>query len=258
MQQQVLRGSSTVIGQAIHYFQTVDSTNRVADELARQGAEEGTVVVADFQSEGHGRLERRWLSPRGKGLWFTVILRPQAEPASTVQLTLLAAVATTAAIGQYCGVYPKIKWPNDLLFAGKKVCGILCEMDGGDTVDHVIIGIGINTNMDSEDFPGELNTTATSLSLETKRQIEGAELLAVVLTQIEYWYQLWLIEGFAPIFKAWIQWNGTLGQEIRVDCGERQYQGRAERIEASGALVLREEDGSERIFDFGEVSIRLQ
>lgn len=251
------RGTVPLVGCKIHHYDEVDSTNRLADEMARRGAAEGTVVAADYQSSGQGRLERRWLSPAGKGLWFSVILRPPVEPATTVQLTLLAAVATTAAIGKFCGIYPKIKWPNDLLIRGRKLCGILCEMSGGDSVDHVIVGIGINTNMNREDFPDELSTTATSLSLETNRYIDGCGLLSALLDQLDHWYQQWLKQGFLPVHDAWVRWNGTLGEEITVDCGDCRYQGRAERIEPSGALVVREA-GTERIFHFGEVSIRFQ
>lgn len=257
MEQEQLPGKSEPhIHWAIHHYHEVDSTNRVADEWACQGAPEGTVVLAEVQSRGQGRLERRWLSPCGKGLWFTVILRPPTEISETVPLTLLAAVATTEAIGEYCGVIPEIKWPNDLLVKGKKICGILCEMEAGETVDHVLVGIGINTNMCLADFPEELRSTATSVELETSRPVVGQELLTMVLRHFGFWYRQWLKEGFEPIREAWIRRNGTIGREVLVDGGDLQVLGRAERIEVSGALTVKLEDGTEQTFDFGEVSLR--
>lgn len=245
-----------IIGQNIRYYDEVDSTNTVANELAQQEAPEGTVVLADCQHRGQGRLERRWLSPPNKGLWFSVILRPQAEPPTAVQLTLLAAVATSLGIEAYTGIRPGIKWPNDLLLQGKKVCGILCEMDAGETIDHVIIGIGINTNMTLQDLGPELQATATSLWLESGRAVVGPELLDEVLDQLNYWYFKWIDEGFEPVYKAWNRLNVTLGRFIRVDCGEGQFCGQALSIDEEGALVIREADGRERKFNFGEVSIR--
>jgi len=245
-----------LIGRIIKCFDEVDSTNTIADELAKKGAPEGTVVLADCQTRGQGRLERRWISPPNKGLWFSVILRPQAEPSAAVQLTLLAAVATALGIESYSGIRPEIKWPNDLLCAGNKICGILVGMEAGETIDHIIIGIGINTNMTLEDLGPELQEKATSLWLETGQLVVGPELLDAVLAQLNCWYFKWLAEGFGPVHAAWNRLNGTIGRSIKVDCGDVQYYGQAVSIDKVGALILREADGGEKKFDFGEVSIR--
>lgn len=245
-----------LIGHTIHHYTEVESTNTTAGELAERGVPEGTVVLADLQTRGQGRLERRWLSLSGKGLWFTVILRPRENPATAVQLTLMAAIATAAGIERVTGIRPGIKWPNDLLVQGKKVCGILCEMVAGDEIDHIIIGIGINTNLAFADLPPELRGTATSLRMATGKAIDNKELLREVLQQIDSWYILWQKEGFAPVQGEWNKRNVTLGREIKVDCGDRCYFGRAVSIDENGALLLREDDGKESKFNFGEVSIR--
>ena len=245
-----------MIGRKLIHYAEVDSTNSVADQLARCGEPAGTVVTANSQTHGQGRLDRRWFSPPDGGLWFTVILRPKTEPEITVQMTLLAAVAVCIGIEKATGIRPGIKWPNDLLVRGKKICGILCEMEAAETVEYVLLGIGINANVKEQDFGADLQTTATSLALESGRNVDGVQLLQEVLNQLELWYDRWLTEGFSVLRKAWKERNITLNRQIEVDCGDTVVVGQAIDIDGEGALLVQTLDGSEQRFLFGEVSIR--
>ena len=158
---------SKIIGRVIDYKESVPSTQKIAHSLAQEGAVEGTTVVADEQTEGRGRLLRSWHSPKGTGIWMSIILKPQLPPQKAPQFTLIAAVAVVQAIEEVCGLSPEIKWPNDILLNGRKVTGILTELQAeADKINSIIIGIGMNVNQKAEDFPEELRTIATSLSLE--------------------------------------------------------------------------------------------
>lgn len=241
---------------AIHYYAETSSTNTIARELAQAGAPEGTLVLADRQTGGQGRLSRRWISPAGGGLWFTLVLRPLMEPGEAAQITLLAAVATAKAIELNTGICPGIKWPNDLLINGRKVCGIIAEMEGGEDIAHIILGIGINVNMGMRDFGLDLQGIATSLEIELGRSVCRLTLLDEVLGQFDYWYSLWQREGFEPIRVAWKQYTITLKQNVKVDCGDEIWFGEAMDIGDDGALLIRTTDGLVKSFNFGEVSIR--
>jgi len=242
-------------GREIHYYAETSSTNTVARELAQAGAPEGTLVLADCQISGQGRLNRKWLSPSGGGLWFTLVLRPRMDPGKAAQITLLAAVATARAIEINTGICPGIKWPNDLLIKGKKICGILAEMEGEETITHVILGIGINANMGMQDFSLDLQGVATSLSVELGHPVCRLALLDEVLRQFDCWYSIWQREGFEPIRATWKQFNVTLKQEVKVDCGDEIWLGEALDIDDGGALVVRGSNGIVKSFNFGEVSV---
>src|SRR6266700_3606798 len=153
-----------VIGRDIRVFEETTSTNDVVERLARDGVKEGVVVFAESQTKGRGRLGRKWMSPARRGLWFSILLRPDLRPQETTQLTVASATALRRAIQAHTGLKPEIKWPNDLLVCGKKVAGILTELHGElDHVKYVIVGIGVNVNLSPGDFPPEVRKAATSI-----------------------------------------------------------------------------------------------
>jgi BirA family biotin operon repressor/biotin-[acetyl-CoA-carboxylase] ligase len=244
------------LGRSIRLLQQVDSTQNLAHQLVIEGAEEGTLVLAEQQTAGRGRLGRSWHSPFGKGIWMSLILFPQIPLQFTSQLTLLVAVAVCRAIRQNTGVEAGIKWPNDLLVRGRKVCGILLESSGEDErLRHVVAGIGISVNLLPEDFPGELRGKATSLRIESGRELDRTNLIAIILQQLEELYDLYHREGFAPIRLLWEAGSISLGKPIRIQTREGWVQGVAETIDDFGALALRTDDGQLRKFYSGDVEL---
>ncbi|HEO63956.1 MAG TPA: biotin--[acetyl-CoA-carboxylase] ligase, partial [Candidatus Omnitrophica bacterium] len=204
---------NNVVGKKIIYYDIVDSTNRVCYELAEKGYPEGTVVVAEGQSKGRGRMRRQWISPKYAGIYFSVILKPDILPTQVPKITLLSAVSIALAIKRVTGLPANIKWPNDILVNRKKVCGILTEMDAEtDMVRFVVLGIGINVNTDVLQLPPE----ASSLSKESDAEVSRIELLTEVLSQIETHYFKFQKQGFASITKEWENLSGILGERIRV------------------------------------------
>ena len=176
------------IGQEIHNFVEVTSTNDVAKELAIKGARDGTLVVAETQSCGRGRLGKKWVSPKG-GIWFSIILRPKGNPEDALKLTLMTAKVVAKVISDIFRLEAEIKHPNDVLIGGKKVCGILTEMrTKGNTVDFVVIGVGINANINLDSFPRPLRKSLTSLKEELKEDIDRKRLLRVLLEELEQYY----------------------------------------------------------------------
>src|SRR5258706_11021742 len=170
-------GKTKVIGRDIRVFEQTTSTNDVIEKLARDGVKEGVVIFAESQTRGRGRLGRKWISPEHKGLWFSVLLRPDLRPQEATQLTVASATALRRAIEAETGLKPEIKWPNDILIGGKKVAGILTEMGAEvDRVKHIILGIGVDVNLDADELPADLLQTATSLKIETGEMISRAEL----------------------------------------------------------------------------------
>ncbi|MGB9662045.1 MAG: biotin--[acetyl-CoA-carboxylase] ligase [Moorellaceae bacterium] len=245
------------LGRSFYYYDEVGSTNQVAKELADAGAPEGAVVVAERQTSGRGRLGRFWLSPAGKGIWVSLILRPRVSPMQLPQLSLLAAVAVKESIEEATGLRPGIKWPNDLLLRERKVAGILTEMRAEiDTTQYVVLGIGINVNLEREDFTPELESQATSLRLEAGREVARLSLLNALLCRLEYWYERWLEEGFSPVRAAWKEASITLGRQVKVIASDKVYLGVARDIDGEGALVMEEAAGGLRRFTYGEVSLR--
>ena len=223
--------------QRIHYFPEIDSTMDAARELAKEGAEEGTIVIAEVQTRGRGRLSREWLSPEG-GIYFTVILRPRISPAYAPRINLMAAVAVAATIRKLFGLKAELKWPNDVLVAGKKVCGILAEMDAEmDVVNFVNVGIGINANTPVPKF----NKTATSLSDELGRQVSRREFLRALLTEMDK-RQARLMKS--ELLQEWRNLSGTLNKRVSITSLDEEVTGQAVDIDATGALLVRSKDGS--------------
>ena len=221
----------------IHYFPEIGSTMDAARELARKGAREGTIVIAEAQAHGRGRLSREWLSPKG-GIYFTLILRPRISPAYAPRINLMASVAVATTIKKLFGLNAELKWPNDVLIEGRKVCGILAEMDAEmDVVNFVNVGIGINANTSIPQF----EKTVTSLKDALGREISRKEFLSVLFREIEQ-QQALLME--ADLIKEWKELSGTLNKYVMILSPGEVIVGRAIDIDATGALIVKERNGS--------------
>ena len=245
------------VGKDIVFFEEVDSTNRVAKQLAQKGAAAGAVVVAEAQGKGRGRLERPYFSPAGKGIWFSVILRPHILPQEAPKCTLLAAVAVAMAMKRF-GLKAEIKWPKDILHEGKKLTGILTEMSAElDRVNYIVIGTGVNVNMEEKDFPEELRGKATSLAIMKGEKLPRVAFFQAVLEALDELCTVLEEEGFAPIVARWREYAVTLGQDVHVigATGRGSFDGRAVDIDEEGALLVETADGVRRVLA-GDVSIR--
>ena len=245
--QEIQRGlSTTYIGKKIFYFPELESTNIMAKEKAlhrAEGIDEGTLIITEKQSAGKGRLGRKWFSPTG-GIWLSIILYPQLPPSYIPRITLMTAVAVVKAIKICTQIEPQIKWPNDILISEKKVCGILTEMSAElDMINWVVVGIGINANIEHQDFPEDIQENTISL-----KEVSGKEVLRVMLIQIflqefEKYYDKFKRKEFLSILEEWKLNSHTLGKKIRVDMGEKIITGEAVNINEEGALILKKEDG---------------
>jgi BirA family biotin operon repressor/biotin-[acetyl-CoA-carboxylase] ligase len=245
-----------IIGRDIRVFEQTSSTNDVIEKLARDGVKEGVVVFAESQTKGRGRLGRKWISPAHKGLWFSVLLRPDLRPQETTRLTVAAATALRRAIQMQTGLQPEIKWPNDILVGGKKVAGILTELSAElDRVKHVILGIGVDVNLGAGEFPPELRRLATSLKIESGRTIPRAELATAILRELDRDYARICGGFFAEVADEWEAHGTTIGRDVTIQTGERRIRGRAESLDDDGALLVRTEHGHlERIIG-GDVTL---
>ena len=237
---QLSQPATRLLGRPLHFFDTIDSTNTSAARLAREDAAEGTVVIADAQTGGKGRLGRNWVSPPGVNLYLSVILRPRKPTSAAPQLSLLAAVAVAETIVQQTQLAPAIKWPNDVLVSGKKVCGILTEMQAsGPQLRSVIVGIGVNINAPLSSFPEELQDKASSLFLRCGEPVDRAAFAVSLLAHLEKLYVLWLEKGFPVVGAAWEGYaSELLGRSITVTAPEGIISGTARGIDRDGALLL--------------------
>ncbi|WP_378955355.1 biotin--[acetyl-CoA-carboxylase] ligase [Pelosinus sp. sgz500959] len=251
--------SSNILGQKeIFYFSDVESTNTEAKKQANLGCAEGTIVLSEAQNKGRGRLSRGWFSPSSKGIWLSIVLRPPFNPYDAPKCTLLAAVAVTKAIRKVTQVECGIKWPNDILYQGKKLVGILTEMSAEiDAINHIVIGMGINVNIEEEEFPEELKEIATSLAMITGREISRLSLLDAVLVELEEAYHKVIQQGFTEMLDEWRQLSVTLGKNVNVIGSGRDFGGLAVDIDQDGALLVQTTECLERVLA-GDVSIRPQ
>ncbi len=239
------------IGQRVIYYPSLTSTMSIARQEAQQGAAEGTVILAGEQTAGRGRLERVWLSPSGS-IALSVILHP--DLAALPYLIMLASLAVVHSIEAVTGLKPQIKWPNDILINGRKVCGILVESDvQGETVNFSIIGIGINVNLRMADFL-DIQSTATSLSDEMGQDVSRLSLIRCLLVEMEKVYSVILAGG--SVYEEWRDRLVTLGKRVLVRSGETTYQGVAESVARDGSLLLRGSDGSLTRVVVGDVTLQ--
>jgi BirA family biotin operon repressor/biotin-[acetyl-CoA-carboxylase] ligase len=233
-----------------------ESTNLEAARLAEEGAIEGTVVIADAQSRGKGRLGRQWVSPPGVNLYCSVILRPAISPFDASQLTFLSAVAVARAIAACTHLTPRIKWPNDILIAGRKVAGLLNELSAEtDQVKYVVLGIGVNLNMTSDQFPADLRSPATSLFLASGSRVDRVYFVQSLLKELDDLYDTYLVDGYAPIRSAWLQQSCVLGCRVSVDAGNGPLIGQVFGLDEQGALLVRRDDGTDERVLAGDVKL---
>jgi BirA family biotin operon repressor/biotin-[acetyl-CoA-carboxylase] ligase len=235
------------LGQVLHWYEEIGSTNDRARELAEEGADHGEVVIAEAQTAGRGRRGRTWVSPARKNLYFSAVLRPDLPPARAPELTLVASLAICDAL-RHAGVEAGIKWPNDLLAAERKIAGILTELAAeADRVHWVVIGVGVNVNARAEDFPEDLRGEATSVLIERGEPAPRALFAAACLSELEGWLDRHAEEGFGPVRDAWRARSVTLGREVTVTAQGHELVGTAEDIDDSGALLVRGPNGVERV-----------
>ncbi|WP_296826164.1 biotin--[acetyl-CoA-carboxylase] ligase [uncultured Megasphaera sp.] len=247
--------STMEFGRNLVYRERVDSTNNLAKALADDGAPEGTVVIAEEQTGGRGRLSRSFHSPFAKGLWFSIILRPAIPPMEVSKMTLLAAVALARSLRFHglsdCG----IKWPNDILIHGRKMVGILTELNGSaEKVNYIIMGIGVNTGITAGDLPEELKDIVTSFAREGV-SVRRQDLLKTILMELERLYHTVCREGFAPILAEWRTLSCMLGQKVAVSSVGRTFTGTASDIDDDGNLIVETETGMEKVMA-GDVHVR--
>ncbi|MFP4259147.1 MAG: biotin--[acetyl-CoA-carboxylase] ligase [Desulfovermiculus sp.] len=246
---------TALVGQNVVFRSQIDSTQNLAKALGGQGAPEGTVVLAEEQTQGRGRRGRAWSSiPHGVAM--SVILRPDVPPDQAPHFPLLAGTAVGRAISTYCGLAAGLKWPNDILISGLKVVGILAEVDAEmDLINAIYLGIGLNVNAQGQDIPPDLSSLATSLRIQTGQTVDRLRLVQTVLQELESAYQTYLAHGFAPVRQAWKEQNITLGRTVRIVAGQHIRTGKAVDMDGRGALILRTDDQQEMTISAGEVQL---
>ncbi|MCR1899058.1 biotin--[acetyl-CoA-carboxylase] ligase [Irregularibacter muris] len=249
---------TSLLGKKIMHFDSIGSTNDKAKDLALQGAEEGTVIIAEEQIKGRGRRGSQWVSPKGKGIWMSIILRPDVLPKNAPKFTLLSAVAVAQAIREVTALPVQIKWPNDIIYQNKKVCGILTEMSAEmDFINYIVVGMGININESIKDFPEEIQGKATSLREIKGENISRQRLVRSILENLEKFYLEFVKEqNFQKVLELWKSMSGILGKEVRAMGNNDVIQGIAVDINQEGALIIKEDNGKIHEITFGEVSLR--
>ncbi len=239
----------------VECHEEIDSTNSEAARRAKQGAPEGTVILAERQTAGRGRLGRAWFSPPAGNLYCSVLLRPNVRPEVLPALTLAVGLATAGAIANWISQGVGIQWPNDVLVRGRKVSGILTEfVPAAAGPGAVIVGIGVNLNGRRDDFPPELAERATSVYLETGGEVDRAAFCGQLLLRLDRRYSQFLLSGFQDMLAEWQQWDVLRGKQVRVREGVRIVEGRAEGVGPQGHLLVRTERGVSEIVA-GEATI---
>ena len=248
--------NTTWAGKKVVYYDETDSTNNQAKAYGEKGEAHGTLFVADMQAAGKGRRGRAWVSPAGSSIYMTILLHPDVLPTKAPQLTLVMAMAVAEGIRKVTGLETKIKWPNDIIVHGRKVCGILTEMSTEiDYINYVVIGDGINVNQ--ETFPEEIRDTATSLKIETGSSVRRSVLIATIMECFEQFYEVFMttedLSGLQERYNAMLV---NLGREVRVLEPGNEYEAHALGINRTGELIVRTVDGQEKEIYAGEVSVR--
>lgn len=244
------------IGRKLHYFGSLPSTNIEARKIAKESPE-GTIVLSEGQTSGKGRLGRSWVSPKGKGIWMSMILKPNVEAKKVASISLVAAAAVSVALKDI-GIESGIKWPNDILVDGKKVAGILSEASfQGNNVDYVVVGIGINVNLEEDDFPETLKEKASSLKIIEGQDINKVKLLALVLNHFEKLYQSFMVGGDLSETIEIVREGSVLkDKQVKILGTSSEKTARVQGIDGEGKLVVKYENGSVENLAYGEVSVR--
>jgi BirA family biotin operon repressor/biotin-[acetyl-CoA-carboxylase] ligase len=246
------RLATRFVGRRLVYLTSTGSTMDVARAEAEAGAPDGTVVLAEEQAKGRGRFERAWVSPAGKNLYLTLLMRPSLDRLRS--LSIVAPLAVALAVEDSTGLKPRIKWPNDVLIDGRKLSGVLVESEViGQSVKYALVGVGVNVNFDVEQSP-EIAGVATSLKRELGSESSREELLAKFLNRFEQLYED-APKGDA-VLQQWRSRLDTLGREIRVTFRDQVYEGLAEDVDVDGNLILVQPDGTRRTIEAGEVTLR--
>ena len=242
-----------VLGKAVECHTRLGSTNEVAKELGRKGGEEGTVVIADEQTAGRGRFGREWISPRGEGIWMSIILRPGSNLKPVAALSLVAAHSVATALREVAGVRASIKWPNDVKIGERKVCGILAELDNDSTgAAFLVMGIGVNVNQLR--FTGDLVSYATSLRMETEKVFARPPLVRRILENLERSYLEAMEAGFGEVLKGVRRLCTMVGEQVSVHLGSEEIRGYVQDIDDAGRLIVRTDEGKIREILAGEAS----
>lgn len=243
-------------GSNVVYYDEIDSTNNRAKEAGDNKAPHGTLFVADMQVAGKGRRGRVWQSPAGSSIYMTILLYPEISPLKAPQLTLVMAIAVAEGIKEVTGLDTKIKWPNDIVVNGRKICGILTEMSTEiDYINHVVIGAGINVNQD--DFPEDIRKTASSLKMELGKQVKRSELIAAIMKSFEKDYEIFVktedLSGLQELYNSMLV---NLDRDVKVLEPGNEYEAHALGINKTGELIVRTPEGEEKEIYAGEVSVR--
>lgn len=251
------------IGKKVFYFKEISSTNIEAKRLAAEDCEDGTVVVAERQTQGRGRLGRAWDSMNEKGAWMSIVLRPKMLPQDVQIITLAASVAVVKAIKRITGINTGIKWPNDIILNGKKVCGILTEMSSEiDCINYIVIGIGLNVNQSEGDFDNEIRDKATSLKIYNKeisnlaKDFSRSNLIKGILEEFEQIYEMTKKGDTKSIITEWKKHSITINSYVRITSFDGYVEGKALDINQEGKLIIQCKDGKTREISSGEISIR--
>ena len=244
------------VGSTVVYYDEIDSTNNRAKEAGDNKAPHGTLFVADMQVAGKGRRGRVWQSPAGSSIYMTILLYPEISPLKAPQLTLVMAIAVAEGIKEVTGLDTKIKWPNDIVVNGRKICGILTEMSTEiDYINHVVIGAGINVNQD--DFPEDIRKTASSLKMEFGKQVKRSELIAAIMKSFEKDYEIFVktedLSGLQELYNSMLV---NLDRDVKVLEPGNEYEAHALGINKTGELIVRTAEGEEKEIYAGEVSVR--
>ncbi|KGG80612.1 biotin--acetyl-CoA-carboxylase ligase [Caloranaerobacter azorensis H53214] len=244
------------IGRKIIHFDSIDSTNIKAKQLAAEGAKEGTVVIAEEQTMGRGRLGRGWVSPKGKGIWMSIILRPNIDPIDASKVTQIGAAAVWSALSKV-GVDAYVKWPNDIVLNCKKVCGILTEMSAElNRINYLVIGIGVNVNINLQEFPNEINNIATSIKAEVGHDVDRKFITAEILNNFERFYNELIKYGsIKTSIEICRKTSILLGREIKIITNQGERKVKAIDITDQGELLIEENGKIEKLIS-GEISVR--
>lgn len=246
-----------VFGRSMQYHEKVASTQHETKRLAESGAEEGTLVVAEAQSEGKGRRGRHWVSPPRMGIYLSLILRPDLEPFNIAQIPIVMGIGVCESISQVTGLQPRIKWPNDVLLEGKKVAGILVEMSAEpERVHYIILGIGINVNTPASIFPDDLRSTATSLAEVAGHPVCRRTLIQRLLPNLESIYNEFKRVGFEALRERWRQWDQTIHSWVEIEDPGSPIVGYALDIDKDGALIIKDQQGEVRRVLSGDVALK--